>query len=49
MRNGTITYNDIKAAADYVRSRLEVIPETAIILGSGLGYMAEDSEAFGCY
>ena len=42
MRNGTITYNDIKAAADYVRSRLEVIPETAIILGSGLGYMAED-------
>ena len=42
MRNGTITYNDIKAAADYVRSRLEIIPETAIILGSGLGYMAED-------
>lgn len=42
MRNGSITYNDIKAAADYVRSRLEVIPETAIILGSGLGYMAED-------
>lgn len=42
MRNGTITYNDIKAAADYVRSRLEVIPETAIILGSGLGYMAEN-------
>lgn len=42
MRNGTITYNDIKAAADYVRSRLEVIPETAIILGSGLGYMAEE-------
>lgn len=42
MRNGTITYNDIKAAADYVRSRLGVIPETAIILGSGLGYMAED-------
>lgn len=45
MRNESITYDDIKAAADYVRGCLDIVPDTAIILGSGLGYMAENLES----
>ena len=32
----------IQAAADYIRSKVKKIPRTALILGSGLGVLAED-------
>jgi len=33
---------NIQAAADYIRSKVKEIPETALILGSGLGVLAEE-------
>lgn len=34
----------IHAAADYIRSKVDVTPEFALILGSGLGFFAEELE-----
>lgn len=39
-----ITFENIKRAADYVGSHIGVIPDTAIVLGSGLGHMADKIE-----
>ncbi len=35
------TYNDYKASADCIRAKAPRLPETAIVLGSGLGVMTE--------
>lgn len=37
-------YDRIKAAADAVRSRIEKVPDVAIVLGSGLGRFADSLE-----
>ena len=39
-----ITFENIKRAADHVGSHIGVIPDTAIVLGSGLGHMADKIE-----
>ena len=44
MANEIITFEDIKKAADHVSSYITVIPDTAIVLGSGLGHMADEIE-----
>lgn len=44
MENEIITFEDIKKAADHVSSYITVIPDTAIVLGSGLGHMADEIE-----
>lgn len=39
------TYADYTASADYLKSRLEgFVPRVAMVLGSGLGYLAEEVE-----
>ena len=47
MKDVCVTYDDIKKAADYVKKCLgaDVIPDTAIVLGSGLGKMADAVDA----
>ena len=42
--NEYLTYNEIDAATDAVRARLTTIPDIALILGSGLGELAESVE-----
>jgi len=44
MMNEYLTYNEIDAATDAVRARLTTIPDIALILGSGLGELAESVE-----
>lgn len=44
MANEIITFEDIKKAADHVSSYITEIPDTAIVLGSGLGHMADEIE-----
>lgn len=39
-----ITMNDIDRAADAIRARIEITPEVAMILGSGLGDLADNVE-----
>ena len=39
-----LTYHEIDAATDAVRARLTTIPEIALILGSGLGELADSIE-----
>ncbi len=39
--NEYLTYNEIDAATDAVRAQLTTIPDIALILGSGLGELAE--------
>src|SRR6056297_1927461 len=34
--------HEIKGAADYIQSKIEIKPEIALILGSGLGVLAEE-------
>jgi len=34
--------NKIQAAADYIRSKVKRVPQTALMLGSGLGVLAEE-------
>ncbi len=36
--------NNLKAALDYIKSQVSQIPETVIILGSGLGYFGENMD-----
>lgn len=38
------TYEDAKAVADYIRSRVTLVPQFGIICGSGLGGLAETVE-----
>lgn len=42
--NEYLTYNEIDAATDAVRARITTIPDIALILGSGLGELAESVE-----
>ena len=35
------TYETVKSAADYIKSRISKLPEIGIICGSGLGTLAE--------
>lgn len=42
--NEYLTYNEIDAATDAVRARLTTIPDITLILGSGLGELAESVE-----
>jgi len=44
MMNEFLTYNEIDAATDAVRARITTIPDIALILGSGLGELAESVE-----
>ena len=37
-------YDKVKKSADYIRERISVVPETAIILGSGLGGIVDIME-----
>jgi purine-nucleoside phosphorylase len=39
-----ITYHEIDAATEAVRARLTAIPQIALILGSGLGELADSIE-----
>lgn len=39
-----LTYHEIDAATDAVKARLKIIPDIALILGSGLGELAESVE-----
>lgn len=39
-----LTYHEIDAATDAVKARITNIPEIALILGSGLGELAESVE-----
>ena len=39
--NEYLTYNEIDAATDAVRARITTVPDIALILGSGLGELAE--------
>ena len=36
--------SDIRDATDFVRSRTDLVPEVALILGSGLGPLANEIE-----
>lgn len=41
----SFTYNEYKTSADYLRSQLgSFTPKVAMVLGSGLGYLAEKVE-----
>lgn len=41
----SFTYNDYKTSAEYLRSQLgSFVPKVAMVLGSGLGYLAEKVE-----
>ena len=45
MRSGDmITYDQIKESADYISSKIEAQPEIGMILGSGLGILADEIE-----
>ena len=37
-------YDQVKEAADFIRNRTHRIPETGIILGSGLGAVVDSME-----
>lgn len=37
-------YDDVQRASEFIRSRCSLVPETALILGSGLGALAEEME-----
>ena len=41
LNTDVVTYKDIKNAADYMKRQINNIPDTAIVLGSGLGHMAD--------
>src|SRR3954454_14403744 len=41
----TTYYDDVEAATAFLRARLPAFPETAIVLGSGLGAFAERLES----
>lgn len=38
---GIIMIEKIKDAANYIKNKIEVIPKTALVLGSGLGFLAD--------
>lgn len=37
-------YDDYKKSADYILSKVDHVPETAVVLGSGLGTMVSDTD-----
>ena len=41
----TMQYNKIKEAVQYIRQHTQLIPQFGIVMGSGLGQLAEDIEA----
>ncbi len=43
-RESLMFYDKVKKSADYIRERISVVPETAIILGSGLGGIVDIME-----
>ena len=42
--NGTDLNSNIEEAANYISSRIKLKPEIALILGSGLGHIADEIE-----
>lgn len=44
MNNIIIGFEEIKRAADHVKTHIPSIPDTAVVLGSGLGHMADEVE-----
>ena len=39
-----LTHDEVKQSADFLRGKLPFIPEIGIVLGSGLGPLAEEIE-----
>ena len=39
-----VTFEDIKNASDHMKRQIDNIPDTAVVLGSGLGHMADSVE-----
>lgn len=37
-------YSDYKKSAEYIKSKIKAVPKTAVVLGSGLGIMADELE-----
>ena len=44
IRRNIMNYEQIKQAADYIRAKIPAVPEVCIILGSGLGSLADIAE-----
>lgn len=42
----TYTFAEYQAAADVIKSRISVLPEIGLVLGSGLGQLADEVEGF---
>lgn len=44
MKADRVTFEDIKNASDHMKRQIDNIPDTAVVLGSGLGHMADSVE-----
>ena len=38
----TYTFEEYQAAADVIKNRINIVPEIGLVLGSGLGQLAEE-------